>query len=142
MFNVPITRRPTLKELKQATSVELLVYIRDVLLKQGEASMGAAGYCAYRGDDGKVCAVGALIHGRSYTPEMEDKVVVRLGGIVPSFYDAITPHLRPLTRAQDIHDDMAPILWEDEFDALIADEANHAAHDAISDMSIADLMKD
>lgn len=47
------------------------------LLTQGEQSLGGTvDGCAYRGDDGRKCAVGCLIPDELYSPHMEGKTIM------------------------------------------------------------------
>lgn len=60
--------------------------------------------CAYRGVEGRKCAIGALISDEEYSPELEDKDVTTL-----DLDDALPPSLRGLdivflAELQDIHD--------------------------------------
>jgi hypothetical protein len=59
--------------------------VRDHLLAQGERSMrtvrGYGTLCAYRGDDGRKCAVGALISNEAYSIDLETRGACD-GGVV------------------------------------------------------------
>ena len=60
----------------------------DHLIKQGRKSTGAKwDGCAYRGDQGTMCAVGCLISDEEYVPEMEYKSAFQ---VVSKFPHAFT----------------------------------------------------
>ena len=59
MIKVP----DTLQELFNKVSLHLLT--------QGQMSLNADGLCAYRGENGLMCAAGVLIPDEAYTPNME-----------------------------------------------------------------------
>lgn len=80
------------------------------------------GACAYRGEDGAMCAVGCLIPDKLYDPAMEgaeiyfspkshivDQVLMSAG-----LY-RFKPFLAALQR---VHDNFGPNLWESELEAL------------------------
>lgn len=55
---------------------EISLRIRDHLTKQGAASLADHGHgatCAYRGAEGRMCAVGCLIANEHYSTELEDQ---------------------------------------------------------------------
>lgn len=120
MLDVPITRRPTTQELETATTVELLTYVRDVLVRQDKASTDAIGGCAYRGTSSCVCAVGALIPTDAYVEQMEGCSVTTLLSDWPVLGAVLEKHVRALQKAQSIHDTKSTRVWRQEFDRLIA----------------------
>lgn len=104
--------------------------VRDHLLKQGEQSRQPArpstfgpveGVCAYRGEGGKMCAVGCLIKDEFYSPELENKTcdtpqvaeVLGKSGI-PTDWKTID-FLRDL---QEIHDSDLVDGWESKLHEL------------------------
>lgn len=65
--------------------------------------------CAYRGEDGTMCAVGCLIADDEYISGMEHHNVTELSrhlsdGTERVLPDRLLPHLRMLTELQDFHD--------------------------------------
>lgn len=53
------------------TLQELFNIVSAHLLKQGKMSLNADGLCAYRGENGLMCAAGILIPDEAYRPNME-----------------------------------------------------------------------
>jgi hypothetical protein len=92
------------------TRQEIFNKVADHLLTQGKPALfDEIGDCAYRGQDGSMCAVGCLIPDELYTPEMELKSVDTLLNaefVLPGFfYDNYTL----LSDLQRIHDSVAAI---------------------------------
>lgn len=98
---------------------DLFNKVADHLLSQGQrsisliASTGDMG-CAYRGEDGLKCAIGALIPDEIYSRHIEGKSVVSLAvkKILPRCgvgTDLST--LEFLKALQDIHDKEDPFCW-------------------------------
>lgn len=91
------------------------------LLTQGEKSM-KDGECAYRGDDGKMCAVGCLIDDEHYTPDLEGKMVCRaavrkaLEGSLSIPVDLTSHQL--LLELQECHDETPPDIWQDALEDI------------------------
>lgn len=56
---------------KEMSRQEIFDIVSSNLLMQGDKSLRESGGCAYRGKDGKKCAVGWLIPDEEYTPRME-----------------------------------------------------------------------
>ena len=97
------------------------------LLKQNKKSLiqsGAGATCAYRGNDGLMCAVGCLIPDDQYNPGMEllpvTSLVLRHGGL-PVICDVIAPHAYLLDELQDVHDREEPELWRKGLLAVAAE---------------------
>lgn len=78
---------------------EIILFVARHLLTQKEQSM-CLGACAYRGLNGRTCAVGVLIPDELYSPEFEDKRV----GEVLFMLGVETEHTDLLQRLQYIHD--------------------------------------
>lgn len=116
------------------------------LLRQGKKSMktlpkvGEA--CAYRGDGGCMCAIGALIPDDKYDPDMENQTVY---GLIDEFPGALAHlgifaglgasarwHASFLAKLQAIHDStFLPADWPRELAAFAAGEGlNTSAMDA------------
>jgi len=90
------------------TRQEIFNKVADHLLTQGKPALfDEIGDCAYRGQDGSMCAVGCLIPDELYTPEMELKSVdtlLKAEFVLPGFfYDNYTL----LSDLQIIHDSVA-----------------------------------
>lgn len=96
------------------TEQEAFDIVAKHLFEQKRPSVLSKGVCAYRGVEGRKCAIGALISDEEYSPELEDKDVMTLG-----LKDALPPSLRGLdieflTELQDIHDNAA-LTWQGTF---------------------------
>lgn len=96
--------------------------VKGHLLKQKDISfMKVEGLvtqtCAYRGEDGKKCAVGCLIPDELYDPKMETKGVFALFEFWPSVMERIglskKEHIDLLETLQMIHDVRDPAVWEE-----------------------------
>lgn len=74
------------------------------LFGQKRPSTSRNGVCAYRGEKGHKCAIGALISDEEYAPELENKVVtiLDLEGALPSSLRGLD--IGFLTELQAIHD--------------------------------------
>jgi len=98
---------------------EVYEKVRKHLLTQNHRSLNIKG-CAYRGENGDKCAIGALIPDESYYGGLEGLGVAHasvLGATGLEIEDQTD--VEYLTSLQVIHD-MAPVEdWEDELDALI-----------------------
>ena len=77
-------------------------------------------FCAYRSDDGKKCAVGALIPDELYDPDMEDKGCEWIVQMHPDLHPYLVAtdisygmSLIDLRRLQAIHDKKSPDVWKD-----------------------------
>ena len=108
------------KSLKDRSDV--FNYVVDHLRLQGKQScrrladaMGVGGFCAYRGDEGAMCAVGALITDDEYDPSWEGRPVAYLlrgAGERPlarppdSLLERLAPHEEVLIELQDFHDSL------------------------------------
>jgi hypothetical protein len=80
------------------------------LLTQKERSVNEYNKCMYRGDGGKMCAVGVLIPDESYDDRMEFSPVES----ILERYDALMflkPHMSILSELQTIHDYSDPRMW-------------------------------
>ena len=76
------------------------------LIAQGKRSLGwGADYCAYRGDDGTMCAAGCLIPDDEYKPQFEGIPWVSIANDVPSFLDAPDEDHDLIDSLQLVHDD-------------------------------------
>lgn len=69
---------------------EINKVIRDHLIKQrSQAVLGAAEACAYRSDDGKMCAVGCLIDENHYSEYFEENSVTDRADLVEAVCDSV-----------------------------------------------------
>lgn len=80
--------------------------VADHLWTQGVPSIDAlSGYCMYRGEEGRSCAVGCLIPDDVYSQSMED---LRVAALVGAFGTRLPPfikeHVELLSRLQSVHD--------------------------------------
>ena len=99
------------------TAQELFDTIVTHLRTQGRLCITLAG-CAYRGDEGSMCAIGCLIPNEAYSSDMEGKSIIGLlcSDLLPeSLKNELKAHDRLLTSMQDIHDRCTVSSWEDEF---------------------------
>lgn len=101
------------KSLKNRSDV--FNYVVDHLRLQGKQSRGASGLvvgaagcvCAYRGDEGAMCAVGALITDDEYDREWEGCGVDSLTSefeLPASLHERLAPHVAMLIDLQYFHD--------------------------------------
>ena len=91
------------------------------LLTQGVPAtrLTAAGpECAYRGDEGRACAMGCLISDEEYDPTMEGGDVYTL---VKKFGVLKDYNIDLLSSLQDIHDADKPCDWPDWLRSTAAD---------------------
>lgn len=97
----------TLKTLAKATRREVFEQVRDHLLNQKKRST-RDGLCAYRGNDGLMCAAGCLMSDEEYNPSMERQSwpILAEHGVVPR------AHVGLIRELQDLHDVGSPELWE------------------------------
>ena len=96
------------------TLQEIFNRVSQHLLAQGEQSTRRGGGCAYRGDNGKACAVGCLIKDEAYKPVIEglstERAEVRralmasIGPVSGKAFDL-------LSELQIVHDYTAPDGW-------------------------------
>lgn len=68
--------------------------------------IGEGGYCRYRGPNGNVCFVGALIGDDEYKPSME--------GSVEFLSSGVGEHVLLLIDLQSVHDNFPQAVWERE----------------------------
>jgi hypothetical protein len=100
------------------------------LLQQGSRALtidcNGAQKCVYRGDGGKMCAVGCLISDEAYTQSFEGTGIVgnpplqdaveRSQGYSTEFwaYSEAAALSKMLSAVQRIHDTVAPVGWKSE----------------------------
>ena len=80
------------------------------LLTQKQRSVNQYNKCMYRGDGGKMCAVGVLIPDELYDDSMEHCTVE---SILDGHYDLefLKPHVTILDELQVVHDHKDPRMW-------------------------------
>jgi hypothetical protein len=77
------------------------------LITQNKKSMNIGGFCAYRGCDGLMCAIGCLIPDDVYNPNMDaDCTLWSITRIV-----GIDEHYHLCCQLQGIHDGEEPSMW-------------------------------
>lgn len=99
---------------------EIFDTVKNHMLTQNERSINGGGYCAYRGTDGLMCAVGCLIPDEFYTSDLEcndvssSKVKACLTriGIFDENLNNNIKKLALLEELQSIHDCIQPEKWE------------------------------
>lgn len=96
----------------------VLDFVCKHLLTQGKPSKSKqAGGCAYRGDDGLMCAVGCLISDDEYEPDMEG-VTINAAQVLTVFSWAEPSTISLLESLQGVHDNWEPACWREELEAL------------------------
>lgn len=105
------------------TLQEIFTKAETHLMTQMAKSKDDGGNCAYRGKDGKMCAVAPFIADEDYREDMEGQVCV--GTVVrPAVCKTLGVTLLDrtaqdlLVRLQRIHDATAVEAWRDELDGL------------------------
>lgn len=114
-----IKPRITLKTLAQATEQEVFDQVVQHLREQGVQSTTEEG-CAYRGDDGLMCAAGCLIADDEYTPYMDSSNKTSWAHLV---FEDIFPdeHDDLISGLQLVHDEYHPDNWEEGFYSVSQD---------------------
>lgn len=90
---------------------------RSVMTRPGRGS-GVIVACAYRGEDGKKCALGILIPDDKYNPDIEG---ARGSDVIKNYTEIKKPSkglLRLADALQAIHDTIEPTSWGDALRAL------------------------
>lgn len=100
---------PDVKSLNGSTDIFNYVVLH--LKKQGTKSFSSdEETCAYRGNNGTMCAIGALIADHEYDPDWEGKTIYSLAiekDLLPtSLSNRIYPNLHMLMDLQDFHDNI------------------------------------
>lgn len=89
-------------------STDVFNYVVNHLREQGRQSLfEERDQCAYRGDGGTMCAVGALIADDEYGPSLENNSIVTLfeKNLLPTdLKERIEPNLQMLMDLQRLHD--------------------------------------
>lgn len=102
------------------TQQEIFDKVMRHLLTQGERSVDREGHCAYRGDNGKKCAIGCLISDDAYNPDIEGRGISSLevkAALRYSGYDYLASLSRTDTKAEllsslrRMHDLILPREW-------------------------------
>jgi hypothetical protein len=96
------------------------------LLTQGMKSTDSiTGYCQYRGDSGRSCAVGCLIDDLDYSPNLEGNTVMTLGEHYPAakimgvtVQDISVDDLNILGELQAIHDTVPCSDWRSTLEKM------------------------
>ena len=92
---------------------EVFVKVANHLMAQKKTST-RSGWCAYRGYDGLMCAVGCLIKDEHYSIELESRGV-GCGSVRKALEASGIPdtpvYYKLLSALQDIHDSVAPARW-------------------------------
>lgn len=93
------------------------------LLTQGKKSLNQNGCCAYRGEDGLKCAIGAFIQDKHYHSGLE-KVIGPYDGVwtscIMSGVENSKENRDILFSLQQIHDCFFPSEWEGELRMIAA----------------------
>jgi hypothetical protein len=100
--------------------------VTEHLLRQGCRSVRprpnrAEGFCAYRGKEGRMCAVGCLITDEAYNDELEGKLSTHFAvqdALVQSGVPKEVPVFEMLWLLQRVHDHVAPEEWPQTFGSL------------------------
>lgn len=99
------------------TSQQFFQIVASHLLTQGKRSTDGTGFCAYRGDNGLKCALGAVIPDTLYMPKMERKRLREVCTYFPEI-TALIPDYDLAVLMQDIHDTNEPKNWKFELASL------------------------
>lgn len=83
--------------------------------QKSRAEVGGDVVCAYRGEDGRKCAIGCLISDDQYRPDMECNTV---RGLVESHGLVLCPSTALLRDLQVLHDTMPVDRWRRELELL------------------------
>ena len=96
---------------------ELFDKVVSHLLEQGQPALSRTYRCAYRGTEGRQCAVGCLITDNNYAPFLEgcgvasprvqEAVMHSIGHQLTEYEALLLAHL------QSIHDSELPVDWKD-----------------------------
>ena len=104
------------------TPQEIFTTVKTHLLtqnRQAKLSDRTDGMCAYRADNGDVCAAGKIIPDHLYHPHMEEKTLRQVFKRWPAVADHIGRDNFVLVEAlQDLHDNEPPQTWAVELDRL------------------------
>lgn len=93
------------------TQQEIFTRVASHLLAQNRRSF-LHGRCAYRGDNGDMCAVGCLITDEAYTPNLEGCTVGKASVIRALEASGISvEHTGFLAELQEFHDNTIPTFW-------------------------------
>lgn len=115
------------------TPQQIFSTVVDNLRKQGSKSLLTdeqikklrllSGACAYRGMDGKCCAIGGLLTDEEYQLKMEGANLSVVVGMAPSFACRINydDNYQLLRRLQMVHDQYSVKKWEAQFQQLAED---------------------
>lgn len=109
--------------IPKMTNRDIYRKVRDHLLTQNAKSLMEDGtVSAYRGTEGRKCAIGCLINDKDYSPELENcmvyearvrEAVARSLGVLMSDFT-----LSLLSDLQEIHDQHEPRDWEEQLTKL------------------------
>ena len=110
--------RNKMKQLNElVTDKDVFDYVSSFLINQNEKSTADDIGCAYRGDEGKKCAIGCIIADEFYHPSIEKqtaydtKVLYAVKDSLPKY----TINDRFLSKLQEVHDGFESELWELKF---------------------------
>ena len=111
-----MTPEETLKVKSLKDRSEIFNYVIDHLKKQGcQSFFEERIMCAYRGDEGTMCAVGCLMTDDEYHPSLEGTAIDHLldkKTLAPRLDDRIKPNLNMLMDLQNFHDSI--LQYEDD----------------------------
>lgn len=111
-----------LSNLAEASRQQVFDQVMKHLLTQKERSKHENGPCAYRGEQGRMCAAGCLIADEEYFPAMDDHGSgLDWSSVVLKGY-AVGTHMDLIEALQMIHDNSHPQLWEAQLKALASQE--------------------
>jgi hypothetical protein len=102
------------------TEQEVFDKVAKHLLTQNARSLGPSstksnGMCAYRGNDGLVCAAGCLIPDEAYKPWIENK---SWGDLLSSNFVPSHKYSDLIIELQIVHDDYLPDKWQTQLNRL------------------------
>jgi hypothetical protein len=102
------------------TEQEVFDKVAEHLLTQNAQSLGPSstkpnGMCAYRGNNGLMCAAGCLIPDDKYKTKMEEfgwDVLVKSGRVPSSNFEML------IVRLQNLHDNFPVVEWKKKLKAI------------------------
>jgi hypothetical protein len=112
----------TLATLPQASAQEVFDQVATHLLTQDRQSKNGA-LCAYRSNDGLMCAAGCLIGDSEYATELDNSGNGNTWGLLVGRGWVPSEHAALIRQLQSVHDCYIPVAWKAEL-LLVADAHN------------------
>lgn len=120
------------------TAQEIFDKVTIHLLTQGEPSVNeATSSCMYRGDGGRMCAVGVLIPDHAYDRRMEGKSITDVLSAFDNLQN-LAPHTELLQQLQGVHDQLDLADWPEALDGIAT---NHPEINSVPHILVKALLK-